>query len=70
MEYELAAAEEAQMDFVRTAVREPITLPYAGEHFKFGNLYDFVVKVQELVDLGYRIPEDVRQELLDTPPRP
>jgi len=62
-EDQLEAAERAQMEFVRTAVREPIDLPYAGSEFLFDEYGDFVSQVRELVDLGYRIPDAVASDL-------
>ncbi|MNU36410.1 hypothetical protein D3C71_250250 [compost metagenome] len=61
-ELELEAAEREQIRFVNTAAREPIGLPHAGEEFVFEEFEDFVEKVRELVDIGYRIPEAVAVE--------
>lgn len=62
-ELELEAAEREQMRFLKTAAREPIGLPQAGEEFVFEEFDDFVEKVRELVDLGYRIPEAVAADI-------
>ncbi len=61
-ELELRAAERAQIEFLKTAEREPIGLPQSGEEFVFEEFEDFVEKVRELVDLGYRIPQAVAAE--------
>jgi hypothetical protein len=61
-ELELEEAEREQTRFLKTAVREPIGLPHAGEEFVFEERDDFVEKVRELVELGYRIPQAVAAE--------
>lgn len=63
LEDELEAAENAQIAYVKTAPREPLGLPFAGTEFKFDEYDDFVEKVRELVDLGYRIPDEVALDL-------
>jgi hypothetical protein len=63
LELELEEADRRQIAFLKTADREPIGLPQAGEEFVFEEFEDFVQKVKELVDLGYRIPDDVGAEL-------
>ncbi|NTF16894.1 hypothetical protein G6L37_00445 [Agrobacterium rubi] len=70
LEDELNEAERRQIAFVRSAAREPIDLPHAGEEFRFDEYEDFVAKVRELVELGYRIPEEVSAELSIAAPRP
>jgi hypothetical protein len=62
-ELELEEAEREQIRFLKTAVREPIGLPHAGEEFVFEERDDFVEKVRELVELGYRMPDAVAADL-------
>jgi hypothetical protein len=63
LEAELEDAERAQMAYVRTAPREKLDLPFAGQEFRFDEFEDFADKVRELADLGYRIPADVAADI-------
>lgn len=70
LELELEAAEREQIRYLKTAAREPIGLPHAGEEFVFEEFEDFIEKVRELVGIGYRIPEAVAAEFGITSHRP
>lgn len=69
LEHEFAEAERHQIAYVRSADRDPIDLPHAGQEFRFEEYDDFVAMVRELVDLGYRIPDEVMNDLTVSAPR-
>ena len=60
-------AYKAQMDFLETAKRVPIGLPYDGERFNDLDLESFLARLLMLRERGYRFPdyvlEDVRSEI-------
>ena len=64
------AQHKAQMEFMDTAEREPITLLYAGESFNDPDLESFLERLLKLRAIGYRFPdyvlENVRQEIAET----
>lgn len=51
------------MDFLGSAEREKIDLPYAGEGINMPTAKDAAEKLRELEKLGYFIPEGVIDEL-------
>lgn len=63
METEYEEACQRQAAFVSNAEYELIYLPYAGDTFRFNEFEDFAEKMNELYDLGYRIPEEVMAEM-------
>ena len=60
---EFLKSHKAQMDFLDTAKRERIKLPYSGESFTFSEPIDLLEKLKELKSLGYRIPKYVFEEI-------
>lgn len=57
------AQSNAQMDFLKTAARAPITCAYAGETLNLPTAAECADKVEELVALGYHCPTGVVEEL-------
>jgi len=56
-------AYQAQTKFLETAEREKINLPYAGDSFGFNTIEDAILKVKELVSLGFYLPEGVLEAM-------
>jgi|GEM_PF-1358293 len=58
---------QAQMDFLETAEREPIGLPYDGESYCDKSLGEFLQRLLHLRETGYIFPdyvlEAVREEM-------
>jgi len=52
-----------QSQFLKTAEREDITLPHAGEAFQCPTIEDFRAKMLELRELGYVFPDAVFDEI-------
>lgn len=60
---EWSAAYVAQSAFIKTAQREPITLPHAGESFTCPDLESFEARLRMLRELGYNVPDYVFEEI-------
>jgi hypothetical protein len=56
-------AHKAQMDFLKTADREPINLPHAGARFNDPDLESFRQRVIGLIALGYNVPPYVLESI-------
>lgn len=56
-------ASKAQSEWLQTAEREEITLPYAGASIECATLDEFEAKLHELRALGYRFPDHVFEEI-------
>ena len=52
-------AHKNQMSFLETAKRKEIDLPHAGESFNDATLEDFLARLLELREVGYRFPDSV-----------
>lgn len=67
---EYCKAYRAQMDYLNTATRKPIGLPYDGKYFNDKNLQSFLDTLFMLKNAGYNVPyyviEDVKLEILET----
>lgn len=50
---------QAQMDYLRSAKRERILLPHAGETFVDDDLESFAQRLHYLRACGYRFPDEV-----------
>jgi hypothetical protein len=57
------ASHKVAMDYLRTAERRDITLPFAGETFDTASPGECADKLQELVDIGYHVPDGVIADL-------
>lgn len=60
---QIAAAHNAQMQFLVSAQREAIPLPYAGESFDEPTIDAALARLHELRSLGYRFPDSVLERL-------
>lgn len=56
-------ANRKQMDFLETAKREDIGLPYDGQSFNDPTLEDFLERLLHLKKVGYRFPDYVLEEV-------
>jgi hypothetical protein len=63
-------AHNEQMEFVRTATRESIDLPHAGESFVDNSLEELLGRLLWLRSLGYNVPESaiemIKEEIEET----
>ena len=57
-------AYRAQMDFLKTARREPIGLPHDGEHFCDDSIEECIATFDRLRAMGYRAPDYAREMLV------
>lgn len=66
---EFMASHKAQMDYLETAERESIGLPYDGQSFNDPDLKSFLKRLLHLRATGYNFPdhvlENVREELAE-----
>lgn len=62
---EWIAAHRAQSDWIRTADRAPIDLPYAGARFNDPDLESFLARVRMLRDAGLNVPTWVDDAILE-----
>lgn len=56
-------AHRKQTDFLKTAEREPIDHPLAGEHYNLATLQEFKAKLLELRAAGFHFPDYVLEEI-------
>lgn len=56
-------AHRAQMEYLETAEREPIGLPHDGESFSYATPGEAADKLEELMCMGYHVPEYAIEEL-------
>lgn len=56
---------KAVMDFLDTAEREPIGLPFDGESFYDPDLTSFLARLIMLRDAGYNVPDHVIADVQD-----
>lgn len=62
---EYVAAYQARAQFLKTAEREPITLPHAGETIIAADLEEFDAWLHDLRALGYNFPDHVLEEVAE-----
>lgn len=66
---EFARQYKAQTDWLSTAKREPIGLPYDGQSFHDPDLQSFLATVTMLKDAGYHVPtylfDAIREEMIE-----
>jgi len=56
-------AHNAQMEFLDTAERKVIRLPYNGQTFVDDTLEDFLERVKHLKETGYHVPDFVIESI-------
>jgi len=61
----LQATYQAQMDYLETAERRDIELPYAGEQFTVDTAEECAEKLIYLRDLGYYVPQRAIDALIE-----
>ena len=60
---EFASLHNAQMEYLKTVVREQIKLPYAGESFDDATPGECADRLEYLRGLGYTVPQYAIDEL-------
>ena len=69
---EFGVKHQAAMDFLETAERKPIGLPYDGQSFSDPDLESFLARLLHLKETGYNVPEfvinNVREEITEDQP--
>jgi len=60
---EFFKAYRKQLDWLETAKREPIGLPYDSESFNDPDYESFLVRLLELREVGYNFPDYVIKEV-------
>lgn len=60
---EWCEAHKKQMDYLKTAKRIPIDLPYAGESFDDPDLPSLLKRIKILKEVGYYIPAWIVPEI-------
>jgi hypothetical protein len=56
-------AYKRQMEFMKTAKREPIDLPHDGQTFWDESIEDFKKRLLYLREVGYHVPEDALERI-------
>lgn len=66
---EWTEANQKQSDWLVKADYKEIDLPYAGETFNDETLEDLLLRVENLISLGYRVPkyviQTIKEEIID-----
>lgn len=62
---EYLAAYKLQMDYVSTAPRKPIGLPFDGKSFSDSDLSSLLQRLRGLREMGYRVPEFTLRRIED-----